>query len=50
MIKKDLIIGFAPTRRNAFNKEDALKYKNKIYKKISSFGYNVRICSYMFSK
>lgn len=32
-----LRIGYAPTRRNIFSREDALKFKNSIKEKISSF-------------
>ena len=39
--KKDLKIGYAPTRRNVFSKEDALKYKNLTLDKIKSIGYKV---------
>ncbi len=39
--KKDLTIGYAPTRRNVFSKEDALKYKKLIYEKIKSLGYKI---------
>ncbi len=38
---KDFFIGYAPTRRNVFSVEDALKFKAIILEKIKSFGYNV---------
>jgi len=39
--KKDLLIGYAPTRRNVFSKEDALRYKVLVENKIKKFGYRV---------
>ncbi|MBU4293735.1 MAG: L-fucose/L-arabinose isomerase family protein [Actinobacteria bacterium] len=39
--KQDLLIGYAPTRRNVFSREDALKYKVKTLDKIKSFGYQI---------
>lgn len=39
--KKDLTIGYAPTRRNVFSREDALKYKELIKAKIKDFGYRI---------
>lgn len=36
-------LGFAPTRRFVFSKEDALKYKNLIREKIESFGMGIDI-------
>ena len=39
--KENLIIGFAPTRRNVFSVEDALKFKEQILTKIKSFGYSI---------
>lgn len=35
---KRLKLGFAPTRRSVFSKEDAIKYKDLIKEKITSFG------------
>ena len=37
MHKNDIKIGFAPTRRYVFSKEDALKYKGLVLDKIKSF-------------
>ena len=34
----ELTIGFVPTSRNVFNREDALKYKRLILSKIKTFG------------
>ena len=39
--KKDFVIGYAPTRRNVFSVEDALKYKRLVYEKLKGFGYNI---------
>jgi len=39
--KKDFLIGFAPTRRNVFSREDALKYKLIIKQKIQNLGYKI---------
>ena len=39
--KQNLLIGYAPTRRDVFSREDALKYKAKILDKIKSFGYQI---------
>ncbi|MFB3166802.1 L-fucose/L-arabinose isomerase family protein [Neobacillus sp. 179-C4.2 HS] len=36
-------LGFAPTRRFVFSKEDALKFKNLIREKIESFGLEIEI-------
>ncbi|MBU9711228.1 L-fucose/L-arabinose isomerase family protein [Evansella tamaricis] len=36
-------LGFAPTRRFVFSKEDAFKYKELIKEKITSFGLNMEI-------
>lgn len=41
MNKKDLIIGYAPTRRTVFSHEDALKYKKLTLDKIKYMGYKV---------
>ncbi|WP_263706449.1 L-fucose/L-arabinose isomerase family protein [Shouchella tritolerans] len=38
-----LKLGFAPTRRFVFSKEDAYKYKELIMKKIKSFGLEIEI-------
>ncbi|QBP42650.1 L-fucose/L-arabinose isomerase family protein [Paenisporosarcina antarctica] len=38
-----LKLGFAPTRRFTFSKEDALKYKNLIREKIEIFGMDIEI-------
>lgn len=40
-IKENLIIGYAPTRRNVFDREDALKYKKLALDKIKDLGYKV---------
>jgi len=37
--KEDLTIGYAPTRRAVFSREDALKYKKLTLDKIKSMGY-----------
>jgi L-fucose isomerase-like protein len=37
--KKDFKIGYAPTRRTVFSREDALKYKSLVLEKIKSWGY-----------
>lgn len=37
----ELVLGYAPTRREVFSREDALKYKNKIFNKIKSLDYRV---------
>ncbi len=39
--KNDLKIGYAPTRRTVFSREDALKYKKLVHEKIKSFGYKI---------
>lgn len=39
--KGNLIIGYAPTRRSVFSREDALKYKTLTLDKIRSLGYKV---------
>lgn len=39
--KEDLKVGYAPTRRNVFSREDAIKYKNLTLHKIRSLGFNV---------
>lgn len=39
--KKDLIIGYAPTGRNIFSKEDAIKYKKNILFEIKKYGYTI---------
>jgi len=39
MYKKDLTVGYAPTRRTVFSREDALKYKKLTLEKIQSWGY-----------
>lgn len=39
--RHDFILGYAPTRRDVFSKEDALKYKNIILEKIKKF--NIKI-------
>ena len=39
--KNDLTIGYAPTRRTVFSREDALKYKKLTLNKIKSMGYKV---------
>lgn len=39
--KKDFLIGYAPTRRNVFSREDALKYKILIKQKVTSLSYKV---------
>lgn len=39
--KKDFLIGYAPTRRNAFSREDSLKYKILIKQKIENLGYKI---------
>ena len=36
-------LGFAPTRRFVFSKEDALKFKDLIREKIESFGFDMEI-------
>jgi len=38
-----ITLGFAPTRRNVFSREDAIKYKNLIKEKIESFGLDLEI-------
>lgn len=38
-----LKLGFAPTRRFVFSKEDAYKHKELIIEKIKSFGLNIEI-------
>ncbi|MCK5566307.1 MAG: fucose isomerase, partial [Actinomycetia bacterium] len=37
--KDQLTIGYAPTRRTVFSREDALKYKTLTLEKIKSLGY-----------
>ena len=37
--KSGLVMGYAPTRREVFSREDALKYKSKILNKIKSKDY-----------
>jgi L-fucose isomerase-like protein len=39
--KKDFLLGYAPTRRNVFSREDALKYKVKVREKIQKLGYKL---------
>lgn len=39
--KENLTIGYAPTRRTVFSREDALKYKKLTSDKIKSFGYKL---------
>jgi len=39
--KDQLTIGYAPTRRTVFSREDALKYKTLTLEKIKSLGYKV---------
>jgi len=39
MHKERLIIGYAPTRRNVFSREDALKYKRLTLDKLKTWGY-----------
>ena len=39
--KKEFTLGYAPTRRNVFSKEDALKYKRMIFEKIKGFNINI---------
>lgn len=39
--KKEFTLGFAPTRRDVFSREDALKYKKLTYEKIKDFGFNL---------
>lgn len=39
--KDQLTIGYAPTRRTVFSREDALKYKALTLEKIKSLGYKV---------
>lgn len=39
--KEKLIIGYAPTRRTIFSREDALKYKMLTLDKVKSLGYKV---------
>jgi len=39
MQKENLTVGYAPTRRNVFSREDALKYKTLTLEKIKSWGY-----------
>ncbi len=39
--KEQLTIGYAPTRRTVFSREDALKYKTLTLEKIKSLGYKV---------
>lgn len=39
--KKDFLLGYAPTRRNVFSREDALKYKVKVREKIQNLGYKL---------
>ena len=39
--KKSLTVGYAPTRRNVFSREDALKYKKLTSDKTKSLGYKV---------
>lgn len=39
--KKDLTIGYAPTRRNVFSREDAIKYKEIVRNKIKDFGHKI---------
>jgi len=34
---KKITIGYAPTRRNVFNAEEAIKYKNIILDKIKKY-------------
>lgn len=40
-MKENFLVGYLPTRRNVFSREDALKYKVKTLEKIKSFGYKV---------
>ncbi len=39
-ITGEIVLGVAPTRRNVFSKEDAVRYKELIYKKLDSMGIN----------
>jgi len=39
--RKDFVIGYAPTRRNVFSVEDALKYKRMVYEKLKGLNYNI---------
>ncbi len=39
--KEDFLLGYAPTRRNVFSREDAIKYKELTKDKIKSMGYKV---------
>ncbi len=39
--KEDFLLGYAPTRRNVFSREDAMKYKELTKNKIVSMGYKV---------
>ncbi len=41
LTKKDFIIGYAPTRRSVFSKEEAVKYKNIIKEKIKNPEYKL---------
>jgi len=36
-----IVIGYIPTRRNVFSRDDALKYKRLILDKIKSFGFEI---------
>ena len=36
---KKIVVGYAPTRRNVFNAEEAIKYKNIILDKIKKYGH-----------
>ncbi len=36
-----IIIGYAPTRRNVFNADDAIKYKKLILEKIKGYGHTI---------
>lgn len=39
--RQEFILGYAPTRRNVFSREDALKYKKLILEKIKKFNINI---------
>ena len=36
-----IIIGYAPTRRNVFSIEEAIKYKKLILNKIKKYGFDI---------